>query len=350
MTPRHLLSIVSLTLIGTGLVPSAARCGDQPSVLVQLTKLERGSLPEVVTVYGRVQASAPAQRAVTAPAAAVVDEIDVRLGEEVDKGAPLVRLQPTPLTASSYVQAETALRVASEMVGRTRNLASQHLATAQQLLDAQKAESDARSVLQALQAQGAGGANVLHAPFRAIVTGIATSPGGIVSAGATLLSLVNPDGLVLEVGALPGQADRVKAGDPVAITPIGRSESVSGAVSLRGSMIDPATGLVTIQITFPAGKLVFGDTATAAITTGQVAGYVVPHAAILSDGRGDPYVVQAVHLVAKQVPVHVLGAGGDRDVIAGPLDPGAPLVLSGNHQLQNGMKVRVADPPPNATP
>ena len=350
MMPRHILSILCATLIGASLVPDAARGDDQPSVLVQLAKLERGSLPKVVTAYGTVQASAPAQRAIMAPTAALVDEIDVRPGEDVKKGAPLVRLQPTPATAASYAQAEMALRVASEMVGRTRTMVSQHLATAQQFLDAQKAESDARAALQALQAQGAGGANVLRAPFRAIVTGIATSPGGIVAAGATLLSLANPDGLVLEVGALPGQADAVKAGDPVAITPIGRSNTVSGAVSLRGSMIDPATGLIPIQITFPAGDLVFGDRASAAITTGQVAGYVVPHAAILADDRGDPYVVQAVHLVARQVPVRVLNADGDRDVITGSLDPDAPLVVSGNHQLQNGMKVRVAEPTPNKGP
>lgn len=350
MTPTRFVSAMWLTLIGIALAPTTARCDDQPSVLVQLSKLERGSLPKTVTAYGTVQASAPAQRAIMAPTAAIVDEINVRPGEEVDEGAPLVRLQPTPATAASYAQAETALRVASEMVGRTHSMVSQHLATAQQLLDAQKTESDARAALQALQAQGAGGAKVLRAPFRAIVTGIATTPGGIVAAGATLVSLANPSGLVLEVGALPAQAGLVKAGDPVTITPVGQSETVSGTVSLRSSMVDATTGLIAIQISFPAGRLVFGEAASAAITTGQVTGYVVPHAAILADDRGNPYVVQAVNLVAKQVTVRVLEADGDRDVIAGPLDPDAPLVVSGNYQLQSGMKVRVADPPANARP
>lgn len=43
---------------------------------------------------------------------------------------------------------------------------------------------------------------------------------------------------------------------------------------------------------------------------------------------------------AKLIPVNVLVADGDRDVIAGALDAGTPLILDGNYQLQDGMKVR----------
>ena len=82
--------------------------------------------------------------------------------------------------------------------------------------------------------------------------------------------------------------------------------------------------------------------AQAGIVTGQEAGYVVPHEAILSDDSGAPYVVQAVNGAAHTVAVKVLLADGARDVIEGALDPAAPLVLSGNHQLKNGMRVRVA--------
>lgn len=344
------LSFIGLVSIGMSLGPMAARSQDEPSVLVQLIPLQHGTLPQIVTVYGTVRASAPAQRMVMAPTAAVVDEVYVRSGEDVDKDAPLLRLQPTPETASSYAQAETALRVATDTVDRTQKMVAQHLATAQQLLDAEKAESNARVALHALQSQGAGGPNLVRAPFHAIVTSVTATSGGIVSGGATLLSLANPDGLVLEVGALPAQASLIKTDDPVTITPLGQAAPLAGKISLRGSMIDPATGLIPIQIAFPAGRMLFGQAATAAITTSQVAGYVVPHGAVLADDRGDPYVVQAPHMVAKRVAVRVLETDGDRDVIDGPLDPTASLVLSGNYQLHDGMKVRVADPPAKSPP
>jgi hypothetical protein len=75
-------------------------------------------------------------------------------------------------------------------------------------------------------------------------------------------------------------------------------------------------------------------------------GYVVPHEAVLVNDGGEPYVVQAVSGVAHKVPVHVLDAHGAQDVITGALDARAPLVLSGNYQLDDGMKVRLADTPP----
>jgi hypothetical protein len=44
-----------------------------------------------------------------------------------------------------------------------------------------------------------------------------------------------------------------------------------------------------------------------------------------------------------------LVAHGDQDVISGELDARAPLVLNGNHQLDDGMKVRLANTPPAGT-
>jgi multidrug efflux pump subunit AcrA (membrane-fusion protein) len=108
-------------------------------------------------------------------------------------------------------------------------------------------------------------------------------------------------------------------------------------------MVDPATGLIPIEIVLPAGKFLPGQAAIATITTGEVEGYIVPHDAVLVDDRGHPYVVQAVNMTAKQVPVRVLGADGDQDVIDGALDVSAPLVLAGNHQLKDGMKMRAAE-------
>jgi hypothetical protein len=46
-------------------------------------------------------------------------------------------------------------------------------------------------------------------------------------------------------------------------------------------------------------------------------------------------------MIAKIVHVHVVYAGGDQDVIDGPLDRAAPLILAGSYQLQDGMKVRL---------
>lgn len=346
------LIVWALVAVSAAFVPAFARADDAPdasdansSVLVTLTRLQEGSLPHVVLGYGTVEPSAAGHKTVMAPVAAVVAGIEVRLGEEVPAGAPLIRLAPSPATAASYTQAKSALAVAERLVASTRKLVAGHLATTQQLADAEKSESDARSTLQALDAVGAGGSHVIRAPFRAIVTALSTTPGSIVAEGAALLDLAAPQNLVLNVGVVPAQAAAIHANDKATVELIGAGEGVPTKVLLCGAVAEADTGLVPVEIALPPGRFLPGEMAQAAITTGEMRGYVVPHEAVLVNDSGELYVVQAVNGVAHKVTVRVLDAQGDQDVISGALDARAPLVLSGNHQLDDGMKVRLSNSP-----
>ncbi len=338
------LSLRIVTLLAACVFLTAAADGEPaanaPSVLVTATRLETGSLPQTITAYGSVEPASEARETVMAPLAARVDEIYVRRGEEVAKGTKLIRLVPSPTVATSFVQARSEFSVARQLVERTRKMVNQHLATQQQLADAEKSESDARALLSALQDQGAGGPSVVRAPFNAVVTAIPTSRGAIVSEGTALFVLAQREGLVLKVGVVPIRAAGIKAGRSATITPIGATASVTGTVILTASIVDPASGLVPIEIALPANGFRPGEMAEAVITTQDVNGYVVPHRAILVNENGKPYVVQAVEQRAKLIPVNVLVADGDRDVIAGPLNTAAPLILDGSYQLEEGMKVR----------
>jgi RND family efflux transporter MFP subunit len=346
---RRLIAWVACFAVSAALGLPLARADDAPdsnsSVLVTLTRLQEGSLPHIVIGYGTVEPSAAGHKTIMAPVAAVVAEIDVRLGEEVPAGASLIRLAPSPATAASYTQAKSALSVAERLVASTRKLVAGHLATVQQLADAEKSESDARSTLQALDAVGASGSHIIRAPFRAIVTTLSTTPGAIVAEGTALLDLAAPQSLVLNVGVVPAQAAAIHANDTVAVRLIGGAQPVSAKVLVCGAVAEADTGLVPVEISLPPGGFLPGEMAQAAITTGAQSGYVVPHEAILVNDRGEPYVVQAVNGVAHKVPVQVLVADGAQDVISGKLDARAPLVLSGNYQLDDGMKVRLANSP-----
>lgn len=341
---------ISFIFAAALLLSPSAQAQSEPTVLVQLTTLQKGSLPQVVTAYGRVQAGPAASQTIMAPLSAVVMDVNVRPGQAVVQSAPLLGLAPSPPTAASYTQAESALQVASDLVSHTRQMVSQHLATAQQLADAEKARSDARATLDALKAQGADGPKILRAPFPAIITAVSVTPGSIVAQGSPMIQLARPQGLILQVGLIPNEATSVAPGDKVTVTPIGGGTALQGTVSLRGSMVQSTDGLVPIDVSVPIDRLFVGEMAEASITTGQITGYVVPHEAILVNDQGQTYVVQSKNMIAKKVAVQVLGIQGARDVITGALDPTAPLVLGGNHQLDDGMKMRVAEAGGKASP
>ena len=349
MSCRSIAGMASLAILLTArLILATTRADDEApaaasSALVQVIALKRGSLPSIVTLYGSAQASSGARQTIMAPASARVAAVEVRLGESVTAGAPLLQLVPTPATAASYEQARSALSVAGQSVARTRSLLSQHLATAQQLIDAQKAESDARATLRALQTQGAARELTLRAQFPATVTALSVSVGTIVNEGTALLDLVRPQALVIQAGAVPDVARSIGVGDDVRITPLGSTRSLQGKVLMRGAAIDAATDLVPIEISVPGNSLLPGEQAVVAVTNGNIQGYLVPHEAVLLDDAGNPYVVQVIDGVAHRVDVRVIGMLDDQDAIAGNLTASAPIALSGNYQLENGMKVRIAN-------
>jgi hypothetical protein len=143
---------------------------------------------------------------------------------------------------------------------------------------------------------------------------------------------------------VPDLAEEINKGNAADVSALGGRDTGSGAVLLRGSIVDPSTGLVPIEIRLPLGMFLAGQTAQARIVTGTVEGYVVPHEAVLVNEHGAPYVVQAKDMIAHNVPVSVLLSAGARDVIAGALDPQAALVVAGNYQAKDGMQVHIVDP------
>ncbi len=322
----------------------AAGAGSGPSALVTLTRLKEGSLPSVLTAYGVVRASNTGGKSLMAPGSAVVGAVEAHLGQPVRAGEPLVTLTPSSQSGAAYQQAKSGLAVADNLLKNTRQLFKLHLATSQQLAQAEKSQIDARAALIALQASGAGGGHVVRAPFAAVVTGLSVHPGDIVSAGTPMLTLAAPNRLVLAAGVVPALALRIHIGDPAAVRATGTNQWLKGTVVVCGAATDPSNGLVPVQVALPPGRFLPGEFAVARITTAQVRGYVVPHKAILINESGATYVVQAVNGIAHKVPVRVLDEINAKNVISGALDPNAPVVLTGNYQLENGMKIRLAGP------
>ena len=117
------LLLALLALLG----PPALRAEDEAaapaaSVLVQVTPLQKGSLPSLVTLYGRAQASPGSRQSIMAASSAQVSAVDVRLGQAVAANAALLQLTPTPATAASFQQARSALSVSQQALARTRSL------------------------------------------------------------------------------------------------------------------------------------------------------------------------------------------------------------------------------------
>jgi len=342
MKNLSLFALIVACAVIIGSRPALADGGGAVTVTVDLIPLQKGSLPTSVTTYGRVVPSRKAREILSASVATRVSNVEVREGEKVSKGAPLVTLVPTPGTRANYKQAELALKVARHLLARSRQLAAAHLETAAQLAQDEKTEADASATLEALREEGANGPDTLKAPFEAVVMHIAASSGTFVAQGAPVVELARPAELVFKTGVVPGQAAGIKNGDKATITPFSGSGTFHGKVILRGSIVSTANGLIPIEISLPDSPLLTGEMGKVVINTGIKQGYIVPHEAVLLNTNGQTYIVQSIQGVAELIPVTVITSKGDEDLVEGKLVAGAPVVGTGNYQLDNGTKIQAA--------
>ncbi|RAK60266.1 efflux transporter periplasmic adaptor subunit [Phenylobacterium hankyongense] len=344
MTSRPIL----LALQAAGATLALAACSQppppapKPSVLVRTQPATQGAVPDVVTVYGAAAPATGALQTLSVRQPAQVDAILVAPGALVRAGQPLLAYSLQPTSVSAYRQAAAAVKLAETQQAHVSQLFSQQLATQDQVAQAEAGLRSAQANLAALAQQGAGVASGrVTAPFDGVVVSIPVAVGDQTMAGAALMTVARNGGLVVTAGFDPASAARLRPGQPATVQSLSGGPSVPGQVLRVTGALNPRTRLVDADIGVAGGGLVLGDAFRAAVTIGQVSGWIAPHVGVLNDGQRD-YVFQVSGGKAQRVDVSVVRNAGDVDVVQGPLDPRLPLVADGAYQLETGAQVRTA--------
>lgn len=316
----------------------------EPVAVVSTQRANRQPLPITVTGYGEVTTGQV--DTVSFPRAGQVSRLLVVPGQRVARGTPLASLNTDPTVLTSYQQALNAAGLAQRELTRVQELYSLQLATQSQVDNARKALEDART---ALTAQRKLGGEIVSgsvtAPFDGVVTAVSVALGDRIQAGTSILQLGHLDSLRVQVGLEPSDARLVRKGMRVDVVPLqDEKETVPGEVVVAQDMLDPKTQLFDVIVVLPpwsARVLVPGTRVRASIATGSQEAWVLPRQAVLSDDQGS-YVFQVVQGRAHRIAVHEQQDGGKEVGVSGPIQPNLPVVVLGNYELQDGMKVREA--------
>jgi RND family efflux transporter MFP subunit len=311
-----------------------------PSVLVSAIMPKQGSLAQTVTAYGSVAPALNGTQTISEAQPGQITHLAVVVGAAVHAGQPLATFVTAPAARSTYNQAADGLRVALKQRATTAQLLSQQLATQDQVVQADKAVADARATLAALQADGAGSAvHTISAPFDGIVTAVTVAQGDRTQPGAAIVTVAKTSGIVVTAGVDPAARGQVAVGQAASLVRLSGGAKLTGRVVRVTSALNAKTRLIDVDLAFPNGTLLPGEGMQVAIATGQVAGWVVPHNAVVTTG-GPVRVFQIAGGKAKVVPVTVALASDDGDVLTGPIDPRLPLVVDGAYQVNDGDAVR----------
>ncbi|HEY4264292.1 MAG TPA: efflux RND transporter periplasmic adaptor subunit [Micropepsaceae bacterium] len=322
----------------------------QGTATVTLATPTSGSLAPVALAYGTVASSPQNAFVIALMRDGVFKSVNVRDGDAVRAGQPIVTVTTAPANVAAFLQAKQAVDFAMQDLTRVERLFANKLATNDQLATAHKILADAQVQLDQQRMIGAGETEVtLRAPFDGVITGLMATPGDKVQANTTIATVAKRSDVVIELNLDPQDASKLAPGAAVRLTvSFGDGSEIAGKLTSIGASIDPMTHLVKAIANVPAANsahLALGTTLLAHIDLPSVQGIVIPRMALLEDAKGS-YVFTVSEGEAKRQDIKVLVETDDMAIIDG-LDPalGTQVVISGNSELDDDTPVQVEGQP-----
>lgn len=313
------------------------------SALVKTTPVRMMSMADQLRVYGTVEFAPEDGRTIVLPAETLVSQVLVAAGQRVQRGQPLLQIQPSVSDQLKLKQAEIALKFAKADQQRVASLRQRQLATNSQLQAADQAQAQARAVLQdiRLRLQSLQKGQVT-APINGVVTVVHVHQGDLVAAGQPLLSLSTGNALRVLLGVEPDDLSRIRVGDSVLLRPVyGGKTVVQGKIRQIYSQIDPQTRLAQVVVPLPARPdLLPGAMLRAEIVLHRQEVLAVPDSAVLQQ-NGKSYCFVDVGGKAQKRWVET---GWQQDgwiAVSKGLQAGDLVVSLGNYELKPGMALRV---------
>ena len=319
--------------------------GEKPPALVELARVDDGTLADRWSVPGDVVALEQAELAVGADGP--VATLSVREGDRVRAGDLLLTLQLGLVTAQrDQARARAAeARLTEERLGRDLErlegvdaaiLAAAELDAARTAAAAATARREALDAA-AREAQARVARQQLVAPFDGVVTARHADPGDWVTAGQHLLTVVSADDAEIRVDVSAHVAHGIDVDDPVTLESAGTGR-VAGIVPT----LDPTSRTSLVRITPDADGLVPGRAVQVVfdLAIERPGAVRVPRDALVL-GPVETRIMKVVDGTAASVAVEVLASTEQRALVVGDISPGDEVVTRGNERLRPGQAVKV---------
>jgi len=318
---------------------------EKPVVEVEAAPLKRGTITQTITSYGTVIAQPSDIRAVSVPFESRVMRVMVTAGESITAGTEIVEVQASLDALVSLQEAHNAMDAATRDMQQVKQRYDEHLATNQELSQAQLSVSSAKLKLDSLVERGVGQTQRLKANAPGIVTKVDVLEGQIVSAGGPLVEVASGKHVEVRLGVEPGEATILQPGMAITLTRVDHmiEEPIEGKIRLIEQRVDPATRLVEVLVSLPENtKLMLESFIVGQFARSADNAMIVPRAAALPDEDGKFVVYTAIDGKAVQHKVQ-LGLETDEEVqvIAEDLKQGDTVIVEGNYQLQPGTAVNL---------
>jgi membrane fusion protein (multidrug efflux system) len=327
---------------------AGAETAHGPVASVQVAEIKTGTITEDIAVYGSVVPSRRAIQTISVSFESQVGRIRVMNGQKISRGDILLEIHSSPDAHLQLEQARNDYESSRRNLWNVQQRFDLKIATEQQVLQAQQALQQARLRMESMKKRGIDGPQIIRAEVEGLVNKVLVHERAIVPAGSPLVELVAQNKLEVRLGVEPENITQVHVGLPVSLTRVNApaSPGVIGRIREISQTVNPATRLVDVFVVFPSSaRFLPGEWILGRIPATSSLGLLVPRSAVLPEG-GD-YVLFTVAGGAARKHVVQIGLENEKEfqVIGKDLSPGDWVVVLGNYELKDGMKVKVGVSP-----
>jgi len=265
-------------------------------------------------------------------------------GAYVPKGAVIAELVRTAQGAS-LTESEARLREAEQQLARLKQLQKQGFATRARIDEQQAAVDVARA--QSASARSDIGDRVIRAPFSGWLSLRRISPGSVVNAGTTIVTIVDHSKIKLDFPVPEVYLSVVKPGLAIeAKAAAWPDEIFRGSISSVDPLIDPVSRAATVRAMLPNPdlKLRPGMLMTVSIRSQPRKALVVPELAVIGEGSGAyVWAVDDKNHAARRTVETGVRRDGMIEILQG-LAEGERLVIDGTVKVRGAGPITPAEP------
>jgi RND family efflux transporter MFP subunit len=350
------LLVTAALALGCGSGSKAPEPEKPTSVLssIDVTRVEKQAIASGPRVSGSLK---PAIQAVLrAEAGGTVLSVGAELGDEVQQGALLARIDNQAVTGSvasahsGVALGQQDLANAKKDLERTQSLAAAGAVSGHDVEVAELAVASAQARLDQSRAglaqagQQLGGV-IVKSPITGIVSQRAVSVGDIVAPGSPMFTVIDPSTLRLEASVPAADLSDVRVGGVVEFNVQGYSDQqFEGKIERVSPAVDPVTRQLPILVSVPnpGGTLIAGLFAEGRVAGELHDGLVVPADAVDTTGAS-PAVLRVKDGVIEKVDVKLGTAdlGNERVEVATGLAEGDTLVVGPARSVAPGTTVQI---------
>ncbi|HEY1364035.1 MAG TPA: efflux RND transporter periplasmic adaptor subunit [Xanthobacteraceae bacterium] len=351
--PRTAMALLALPTLLAACQPEAEATGPEIRAVRTIT-VERRAPDVPITVTGRIEALDEA--ALGFRISGRVLENDLKLGQQVEPGQVLARLEPQN-ELNALRSAQAGLAAAEGQLTRARNhferqefLLARNVASQATFDEAKQMLQTARSQVDATRAQLKIAHDLvsfteLEADAPGVVTAVGPRAGEVVQAGQMIVRIARKGGRDA-IFEMPAQMIRSAPAEPEITVSLTDDPAVTARGRIRevAPQANPATRTfeVKVGLTDPPEAMRLGATVTGRMQTDTAPVIEIPATALTkSDAQPAVWIVDPSTQTVSLRKIDVLRHDASTVAVSNGLDIGDIVVVAGLRSLHPGQKVRL---------